>query len=141
MSNPGKQRRLRNLAFLLAVSFVGMGIMSAPARAFFFFPLPPSISTPSTPVPIVVPPLPPQIVPVTPTTPTTPTTPVTPETPPGTTPTGPTPPPDSAPEPTSLITALLGSAGLGLFAVYRRYRPRCSPGWNVRGGCDGAVNP
>ena len=30
---------------------------------------------------------------------------------------------------------------LGLFAVYRRYRPRCNPDWNGRGGCEGGVNP
>jgi hypothetical protein len=131
MGKPGRQRRPRIFVFLLAVSFAG--VFGAPARAFFFPPLTPSVSTPSTPVPIVVPTQPPQ---------TTPTIPVTPVNPPVTTPPDGTPtPPDTAPEPTSLITALLGSAGLGLFAVYRRYRPRCWADCNERGGCEGGVSP
>jgi hypothetical protein len=133
MRKPGRQRHPGLFVFLLAVSFAG--VFCAPARAFFFPPLTPSVSTPSTPstpTPIVVPALPPQVVPTTPLPPTT--TPVT-------TPTNSNPVPDTAPEPTSLITALLGSAGLGLFAVYRRYRPRGWADWNVRGGCEGGFRP
>jgi hypothetical protein len=130
MGKPGGQRRSRIFAFLFAVSFAG--VFAAPARAFFFPPVTPSVSTPSTPTPIVVPVLPPQVVPPIPVPPTT--TPVT-------TPTNPIPTPETAPEPTSLITALLGSVGVGLFAVYRRYRPRCWADGNARGGCDGGVRP
>jgi hypothetical protein len=129
MGKPGRQRHPGLLLYLLAILFAG--VFCVPARAFFFPPLTPSVSTPSTPTPIVVPTQPPHIVPTTPLPPTTPVT----------TPTNPTPIPDTAPEPTSLITALLGCAGLGLFTVYRRYRPRCWADWNMRGGWEGGVSP
>jgi hypothetical protein len=129
MRKPGRQRNPGLVVFLLVIAFAGL--FSAPARAFFFPPLTPNVSTPSTPTPIVVPTQPPQVVPTTPIPPTTPVT----------TPTNPTPVPDTAPEPTSLITALLGSAGLGLFRIYRRYRPRCWAAWNGRGGIEGGFSP
>jgi hypothetical protein len=78
------------------------GLFAGPAQAFFP-PSPVHVPSSSKKPPIVVP-KPPVIVPPT-------------VTPPGG---GTTTPPDTNPEPASLVLALLGGAGVSLFAAYRR---------------------
>jgi hypothetical protein len=82
--------------------------LAAPARAFFP-PAPVYVPATTTKSPISVPQSP-QMPPV-----------ITPPsvTPPG----GGTGTPESNPEPTSLVLGLLGGAGVGLFAAWRRRRP------------------
>jgi hypothetical protein len=104
-------RRLSRIRIGVALAvLLAAGSLAAPA--FGFFPPVPVYVPHKPPVPIHVP-SPPPGPPVTPKKPP-------PVIPPGTTTPGGPPPVDTAPEPNTLVSALLGGIGLALAAGYRR---------------------